>query len=217
MGSSTAETSDTIRAVRPRRVSRHCWRSTVGRDAWTPGDSTRSPSHCGPISTIRSPTSRHCGNYSVIGGTDGPTLPGLTAEIVIRAFASSGFRCRGPGLDRPRRCWDCTWSSGVLGYHVMIAGRDPEAIEVVVGKLLHDGADLTMSVAEEFLSFLITVPYIGAQPQKVRNWLAKTIERGGSVSIGPARFELMTSDQDWRLNRSADENHMALGYTPRRS
>ncbi len=123
----------------------------------------------------------------------GGSIPGLSAVDVTGNLKNSGLQCAGPTSTAVRDVvvWTCKGGSanGDLAYEVLITGRGPTRIESVNGTVFQFGAAASDTVATQFLGYLATTPYSGAQPAGAKAWVEANA-RGVSTSFGGVKFEL---------------------------
>jgi len=111
-----------------------------------------------------------------------PTIPGLTAADVTGNLERRGLDCTGIRIESGGTAtWFCSGSAG----QVTVRGTSPTRIRAVNAAAF--GSDRQ---AADFLGFVATVPYDGAQPQSARAWVESQVASGGSTSFGGARFQL---------------------------
>ena len=117
-----------------------------------------------------------------------PAIPGLVAVDVYGNFEDRGFtlkRSHGKTLT----FWTCTDRNSVSSYQVDITGDGPRHIIYVSGTFLNFGAGDTDVLAKQFLGFLATIYYEGADSSKARKWVDEHIsDIGSKITIGDVVF-----------------------------
>ena len=115
------------------------------------------------------------------GNPGGPVaIAGLTAADVKLNLENRGFTCTGPGGGASVN-YACTSS----GYQVFFSGPGVTSIASVNAVALGDD-----SAAREFLGYVATLPYDGADPTKARSWVDANVGTNATTTIGNAKFTL---------------------------
>lgn len=113
-------------------------------------------------------------------------IPGLTNADIKLNLQDRGFDCSGPELTGDTATWSCTRTSGLADLTVRYWGPSPTVVEGVDAQSIFADDQL----AAEFLGFIATLPYDGADPVAARDWVQARIGQAKSTTIGGARFTL---------------------------
>ena len=167
------------------------------------GDSERSPAPTATDAAASAPG-------SVDGATAGErerttaspadaVLPGLTSGGLTTALEQRDLRCDGPRPERTIASWRCTDGR----HHIEFLGS-PSRIAYLTAT-----ADASSATGRNFLAFMATTPYDGAEPDRARAWAEQHVRRDfaeteiGGVLVrvsGPAALRslsLMRPDSEW--------------------
>ena len=113
-------------------------------------------------------------------------IPGLTNADIKLNLQDRDFACGGPDLAGAIATWTCSRISGLADLTVRYRGPDPTIVYSVDAQTI--GADDRL--AADFLGFIATLPYAGADPERARSWVQDRIGTSASTTIGHARFTL---------------------------
>ena len=162
-----------------------------------------------PTREVPSPSATNRPRPSTPRTRSPPVVPGLTSADVRVNLENRGFKCRGPRQERTRVSWLCEdGSDSNVSYRVEYLGRHSTAIEYVTASVMQYGPVPSDLVAAQFLGYVATLPYRGAQPDQAREWVATNVgafseQRFGPATLrlsGPARgrtLSLATHDSPW--------------------
>jgi len=106
-------------------------------------------------------------------------IPGLTAVDVTGNLRNRGFQCTGPNFTSDGATWDCTQSIGSARLGVHVWGNSPSSIWLVDCEILGG----TAQQASDFLGYLATTPYAGAEPVRARQWVTTELPQAGQGVI----------------------------------
>jgi len=116
-------------------------------------------------------------------------LRGLAATDVKDVVQKRGLACKGPEMERGTNVWRCEARTPLVTYHVEFYGPAPLKIEYVTATVTQVGVAKDERVTPLFTS-LAGLHYEGCEPAKAREWVAKTIAKGGDTTFGPAKYRL---------------------------
>ena len=116
-------------------------------------------------------------------------LPGLVAADLKINLERQGLTCSGPRKEETTVSWLCQGqdSDGVR-YRAEFLGHPVCCIDYVTATVMAGGAD--NQVATNFLGFIATSPYDGAEPERSRAWVEENIGGDLETEIGPAMLRL---------------------------
>ena len=124
------------------------------------------------------------------------TIPGLAAADVTLNLEQKDFSCSGPTKLQTKIAYACEWSDGVMDMVVDVYGLSPTKITLVEATATDIGPEVRHDEITDFLAYVATLPYEGAQPEQAAEWVranvAKADKRGQVLSqaFGPALYEL---------------------------
>ena len=125
------------------------------------------------------------------------SIPGLTAVDVTGNLKNIGFQCTGITATAVQGSfnWTCKRSSadGALQHDVLITGGGPTQIALVNATIFQFGATASDAVAAQFLGYIATTPYEGAQPARAKAWAEANVT-GGVTTISGVKFELVRAE-----------------------
>lgn len=125
-------------------------------------------------------------------------IAGLTVPDIVSHLSQRGFSCERP---TPRgetmSSWECKAPLNAEGVRreISIVGRDPERIRSVTATVSGEGGIPPEEVAADFLGFVVTLPYDGAEPARARQWVVENATSGGNLVIGSANLELLREER----------------------
>jgi hypothetical protein len=126
-------------------------------------------------------------------------IAGLAVPDIVSHLADHGLDCEGP---RPRgetmSSWECRPPSkaGGVEREVPIVGQDRERIRSVTARVSGDDSGMPPEeAAADFLGFVATLPYEGADPARAGQWVRENVTSGGKLTIGTANFELYSEER----------------------
>jgi len=125
-------------------------------------------------------------------------ISGLTIPEISSHLADHGLECEGPyPRGETMSSWDCRPPSaaGSLEREVAIVGQSPERIRTVTARLSDQNEMPPEEAAVDFLGFVATLPYEGADPGQARQWVEENVASGGKLTIGTASFELYDEEK----------------------
>lgn len=136
-----------------------------------------------------------------------PAIPGLTAADVKLNLEKLGFSCAGPELGSDEMVsWNCSSKSSKYEYLVEILGYSPTKIVMIEATALNYTAGNTNSLVSDFLSYLATLPYDGADPVSASNWVKSNIARNSETIISNVKFQLFANSANARLMTVAHQD-----------
>lgn len=155
-------------------------------------------SACGsPDSSVANPAR---GTAAPEGPRFAAWLPGLTVPIVQAPLVERGWRCTGPSRGPVQRDaqgptlaeWTCRVAGDSLEFTVTQTGQDERHLRYVTGQVMRsgNGPRNAPEVMRQFLEFLATLPYDGADRAAARAWVTATFPRSDQTAINGVRFQL---------------------------
>jgi len=116
-------------------------------------------------------------------------LRGLFADDIRAAVGKAGLTCKGPNLENRTNVWLCESGTPLVTYQLTFYGSTPAKIEYLHAVVGQSGAAKTDAPLHLF-TVLAGLHFDGGDPAQAREWLTKTLEGGGTVEIGPAKYKL---------------------------
>lgn len=176
-------------------------RTDPGKPLSTGGDSSVAPEASeggGPSATPdgsagAGPSVAPSGNDGTVAAV-GNTIPGLTAAGITVHMEGQGLTCSGPEPFLDGVSYECSGTSqdGSIELHVRFIGDDPSAIRSLEATTLGSGGEASEEAVGQFLGYVATLPYEGAQPEVARSWVEAAV--GGSMAFGQARYHVGSAD-----------------------
>ena len=118
-------------------------------------------------------------------------LPGLQAADIKVSLEERGFNCTQAEKFKTANVyvWTCQQETGSFLFRVDIYGETLTTVDYISATALdYSGSNTNLSA--EFLGFIATVPYDGAEPTKAREWVSKNILGEQSTTFGQVRYEI---------------------------
>ena len=125
-------------------------------------------------------------------------ISGLTVPDVVSHLSRRGLTCEGPApRGETMDSWECRAPSDAEGLQreVSIVGRDPGWVRSVRARISSAGDMPSDEAAADFLGFVATLLYEGAEPARARQWVVENVSSGGKLTIGNANFELSSEER----------------------
>jgi hypothetical protein len=98
--------------------------------------------------------------------------------------------CKGPTTSTARVSWYCTFDDATASYAATIAGTTSSRIYSVQATALVFTGNVDVG-AVDYLAYVATVPYKGANQRKAQAWVRANIGKPHAITrIGVATFEL---------------------------
>jgi hypothetical protein len=116
-------------------------------------------------------------------------LRGVFADDVKAAVGKAGLACKGPNIENKSSVWQCQSATPLVAYQLTFYGSAPAKIEYVHAVVIQSGAAKTEPLLQLF-GALAGLHFDGGDAPQAREWLAKTLEAGGTTEIGPAKYTL---------------------------
>lgn len=101
-------------------------------------------------------------------------VPGLWPADVTENMKARGFECSGVQDGQDYLVWSCTRNSEVAMLRVDIYGRTLTSIDMIEAASLQFGVP-DDALSTEFLGFVSTMQYDGANPDAARAWVRETL------------------------------------------
>ena len=125
-------------------------------------------------------------------------LPGLRPEVVRANLEAKNLACELvylPSGNDPYYKWECKREGLDYMINVEMWSKSMSTVDLIqAGIVQYGNPDNSLSV--DFLGFMATMPYDGADPQQARSWVKETLptitEKGDvrEITIGGVRFRL---------------------------
>lgn len=117
-------------------------------------------------------------------------IPCLGARRLARELQALGFTYRPPTRLVGGLSWLMTWESAGATYRVDVVGSSAEEIRRVAASFLGVPPHATAAHGIDFLGFVATVPYQGAEPARAQAWVRDHYGIDAETVIGGAHFRL---------------------------
>jgi len=141
-------------------------------------------------------------------------ISGLTVPDVVSYLSPRGLTCEGPApRGETMDSWECRAPSDAEGLQreVSIVGRDAGRVRSVSARISREGDMPSDEAAADFLGFVATLLYEGAEPARARQWVVENVSSGGKLTIGNANFELSSEERARVLRIVSTQNRQAGG------
>jgi hypothetical protein len=125
----------------------------------------------------------------IYGGSKSFVIPGLIASDVYSNLENKGFTVDKTIVNDHTSIY-CESRSSATNLNVIITGCSPdEIIAIEAGAIDYDGNN--QKELENFLAYVATLQYEGADPNKAKDWIKNNIKRNGSkITIGSVTFSI---------------------------
>jgi hypothetical protein len=134
--------------------------------------------------------------------TENRWLRGLWANDIRKALGAVNVACTGPVMENRQSVWSCGSGTPLVANKVLFYGSAPGKIEYITATVTQSDRPKDDLALRVFVA-LAGLHFEGAEPQKARAWVRKTIAAGGSTSFGPARFKLLGDERRRQLDIKA--------------
>ena len=115
-----------------------------------------------------------------------PLLADITSGFVTSQMEGQGMTCEGPTRQATRVAWRCTGSEGLATHVVEMLGQSPTRVEYVTGTILQG----TAGQAAQFLAFVASLPYDGADPAATQAWVRENAGLDTERVVGGVKIRL---------------------------
>jgi hypothetical protein len=132
-----------------------------------------------------------------INGVENKIIPGLVAVDVHGSMEKIGFQTE-KNIGANISTWRSKMSDENGNYEVVVTGGGPEKIISVDGRY-STFSDPNMVSAAQFMQYVSTVPYKGANPEAAKAWVGSHANKGGDTLINGVKFRITARD---KMNRS---------------
>ncbi len=104
-----------------------------------------------------------------------------------------GLTCTGPASLADGISYTCTGTNGAgtIEWRVDMIGSSPTVIRSVDATVLWYGSGDGDAAFDDFLGYIATLPYDGAQPEAARTWASANTT--GTTSFGGAEYQLVSA------------------------
>ncbi len=116
-------------------------------------------------------------------------LRGLWANDIREAVGKIGLTCKGPNQENRTSVWLCESGTPLVSYQLRFYGSAPGKIEYINAVVSQSGAAKD-TIPLRLFGVLAGLHFEAADLPQAREWVDKTIETGGSTTIGPAKYRL---------------------------
>jgi hypothetical protein len=127
-------------------------------------------------------------NIVTIAGVEYKTIPGLQAVDVHGNFTINGFKLT-TNLTAEPASWACRKEDLGASYSVTAFGRSADQITLVDAHVV-SRPEKIVNVSREFISYVASIPYKGANPEAASNWAVSKVKNGGDTIINGVTFKI---------------------------
>lgn len=117
------------------------------------------------------------------------TIPGLSAVDVYGVLEPKGFQLEHLPKIESGEAWNCVSEYEGCELRGDTFGDGTDRIRSVRATVRHKNAGDPVPTAKEFLGFIATLKYDGAQPAQARKWVEEHVAEKASTVIGGVKFE----------------------------
>lgn len=134
---------------------------------------------------------------ATVNGVAIKTIPGLVAVDVHGSMEKIGFQTE-KNIGADISTWRSKMSDESGNYEVVVTGNGPEKLTSVDGRY-STFSNPNMVSATQFMQYVSTVPYKGANPEAAKAWVGSHADKGGDTLINGVKFRITARD---KMNRS---------------
>jgi hypothetical protein len=119
-------------------------------------------------------------------------IPGLAPQDVYLNLEDRGFKCSEPELMGPDNevRWTCEKQVAQGEYLVEINSSDANSVRLVKAWVISRDSGRADPLAQDFLGYVATVPYEGAQPEEAKAWVERNVGSKVSAEFGGVSYTL---------------------------
>jgi hypothetical protein len=119
-------------------------------------------------------------------------IPGLTPQDVYLDLENREFTCSEPELMQPEDevRWTCERQGTKGRYLVEISSKDANSVRLIKAWVISHERARADALAGDFLGYVATVPYEGAQPEKAKAWVEQNVGSKASAEFGGVSYTL---------------------------
>jgi hypothetical protein len=130
---------------------------------------------------------------TTVNGVTFKTIPGLTAVDVHGSMEKIGFQTE-KNIGANISTWRSKMSDETGDYEVVVTGNGPQKLVSVDGRY-STLSNPNMVSATQFMQYVSTVPYQGANPEAAKAWVGSHAEKGGDTLINGVKFRITPHDK----------------------
>jgi hypothetical protein len=119
-------------------------------------------------------------------------IPGLTPQEVYLNLENRDFKCSEPELMGPDNQvrWTCEKKEANSEYLVEIDSSDANSVRLIEAWVISNEPARADALAQDFLGYVATVPYEGAQPEEAKAWVKQNVGSKASAEVGGVSYTL---------------------------
>lgn len=133
---------------------------------------------------------------TTVNGVEIKIIPGLTAVDVHGSMEKIGFQTE-KNIGAEISTWRSKMSDDNGNYEVTVTGNGPEKLTSVDGRY-SALSNPNMASATQFLQYVSTVPYKGANSEVAKEWVGSHSDKGGDTIINGVKFRITARDNNNR-------------------
>ncbi len=137
-------------------------------------------------------------------GQDEKFIPGIQAVDVYLNLEKKGFQTKQTTLSLPEgnvRLWKSEFNSGSYQHAVEIYGKSHDRITSIRATSLNFSSGSMSAVSRDFLGYIASAPYDGANQAEARAWVESNIDKSASKTFGGVKFEIIADSPNARILR----------------
>jgi hypothetical protein len=126
-------------------------------------------------------------------------IPGLNPVDVYRSLEKRGFVIKKIHKDG-YSVRTCIQEMPSITFSADVAGPGTKEVDNVTATVMVDGAGKVIQAGVEYLSFIASVPYTGADPQAAHDWVQSNFDTdSATTTIGGASFTIIAPTAFYRM------------------
>jgi hypothetical protein len=131
----------------------------------------------------------------IVGGVKTKPIPGLTASVIHDDFSKKGFKLD-KTTDGDLSVWTSTENNEMHEFKVTTGSTNTNNLISVQASVV---SMLTLDqAAKDFMGTVASIQYKYADPQKAKEWVMESLDKGGSTTIGDVTFQVSVNNETSR-------------------
>lgn len=127
-------------------------------------------------------------------------IPGLSPVDVYLSLEQKGFAVNRSGGGKNGMLWTCKSKDYGIDYEVAIFSHSTDDVETVNASVMVDVTKKQIKAARQFLSYIASLPYANANPQKAKAWVEQNFDKDkAGVVIGGVKFTIFAPSKMARM------------------
>lgn len=133
---------------------------------------------------------------TTVNGVEIKIIPGLTAVDVHGSMEKIGFETQ-KNIGADISTWISQKSDENGDYKVTVTGNGPEKITSVDANYSKT-SNPNLEIATQFMQFVSSLPYTGANPETAKAWVSDHAKKGGDTLISGVKFRITARENTSR-------------------